>query len=126
MSGSFSQPMQFSSDPNAYNKNDSADINGPEAQPMRFNNIDISKLQQTNTPVEDFSTAKKTGRKEEKKPKVFGKKAKEAEAFRKAQEAVNNRKDVPNDGTWTCPSCGKVMPKYVGTCGCGESQPFEF
>ena len=28
--------------------------------------------------------------------------------------------------TWTCPNCGKIMPKYVGTCGCGESQPFDF
>ena len=28
--------------------------------------------------------------------------------------------------TWTCPCCGKIMPKYVGTCGCGESQPFSF
>ena len=46
--------------------------------------------------------------------------------LRKAQEAVDSRKDVPNDGTWTCPNCGKVMPKYVGTCGCGEPQPFEF
>ena len=28
--------------------------------------------------------------------------------------------------TWTCPNCGKIMPKYVGTCGCGEPQPFDF
>ena len=28
--------------------------------------------------------------------------------------------------TWTCPHCGKIMPKYVGTCGCGEPQPFSF
>ena len=28
--------------------------------------------------------------------------------------------------TWTCPRCGKIMPKYVGTCGCGEPQPFSF
>ena len=27
--------------------------------------------------------------------------------------------------TWTCPNCGKIMPKYVGTCGCGEVQPFD-
>ena len=77
------------------------------------------------TPVEDFSTAKSRGVKE-KKPKFMSKKAKEAEVFRKAQEAVNNRKDVPNNGTWTCPNCGKVMPQYVGTCGCGEPKPFEF
>ena len=28
--------------------------------------------------------------------------------------------------TWTCPNCGKIMPNYVGTCGCGEPKPFEF
>ena len=28
--------------------------------------------------------------------------------------------------TWTCPSCGKIMPNYVGTCGCGEVKPFDF
>ena len=72
---------------------------------------------------------------EEKKPEpapapkkhLFGKKAKEAEAIRQAEAVVNSRKDVPDIGaTWTCPNCGKVMPKYVGTCGCGEPQPFDF
>ena len=27
--------------------------------------------------------------------------------------------------TWTCPNCGKIMPNYVGTCGCGEVKPFD-
>ena len=61
------------------------------------------------------------------KKHLFGKKAKEAEVMRKAEAAAQNRPDVPGAGsTWTCPNCGKVMPKYVGTCGCGEPQPFEF
>ena len=120
----------------------------PPAAPMRFNDeppaflgIDSSRTQKApaNTPakapepekpkvaeyqrppVDDFAS---TNKKKEKRPRT--KKAQEAEAFRKAQEAVNNRRDVPNNGTWTCPNCGKVMPKYVGTCGCGEPQPFEF
>ena len=118
--------------------------NLPPAAPMRFNDappaflgIDPSKAPKASAPapqpekpkipdyqrppVDDFAS---TSKKKEKRPRT--KKAKEADAFRKAQEAVNNRRDVPNDGTWTCPNCGKVMPKYVGTCGCGESQPFEF
>ena len=28
--------------------------------------------------------------------------------------------------TWTCPNCGRIVPHYVGTCGCGEPKPFEF
>ena len=91
----------------------------PPASPMRFNDA---------APAAKPAPAPKAPPappKEEKKHR-FGKKAKEQELLRQAQEVVNNRKDVPNDGTWTCPNCGKVMPKYVGTCGCGESQPFEF
>ena len=40
-----------------------------------------------------------------------------------------NTKITPVDqdaNTWTCPNCGKVMPNYVGTCGCGETKPFDF
>ena len=28
--------------------------------------------------------------------------------------------------TWTCPNCGRIVPHYVGTCGCGEPRLFEF
>ena len=28
--------------------------------------------------------------------------------------------------TWTCPNCGRIVPYYVGNCGCGEPMPFEF
>ena len=83
----------------------------PPAAPMRFND----------TAAPAPSPAAKAEKKH-----LFGKKAKEAEVMRQAEAAVHNRKDVPGNGsTWTCPNCGKVMPKYVGTCGCGESQPFE-
>ena len=77
-------------------------------------------------PVDDFASVNPSKKTKDDKKRAFGKKAKEEEAFRKAQEAVQNRKDVPNSGTWTCPNCGKVMPDYVGTCGCGETKPFEF
>ena len=90
----------------------------PPAAPMRFN--DTAPAAAPKAPP--VSAAPVT---EEKKYR-FGKKAKEQEILRQAQAVVDSRKDVPNDGTWTCPNCGKVMPKYVGTCGCGESQPFEF
>ncbi len=105
--------MKFSDAPGAYQDNSINSANNA-AQPMRFNSSPAPSPQPAPKHV-----------KEERKRR-FGKKAKEDEAFRQAQEIVNNRKDVPNDGTWTCPNCGKVMPKYVGTCGCGESQPFEF
>ncbi len=64
-------------------------------------------------------------RRKEKK-RISGKKAKEADAIRKAEEAVNNRRDVPTGNTWKCPNCGKETPQYVGTCGCGEPKTFEF
>ena len=105
--------MKFSDAPGAYQDNSINSANNA-AQPMRF----------SSSPAPSPQPAPKHVKEERKRR--FGKKAKEDEAFRQAQEIVNNRKDVPNDGTWTCPNCGKVMPKYVGTCGCGESQPFEF
>lgn len=33
--------------------------------------------------------------------------------------------NTEND-TWTCPSCGEIIPKCVGFCECGEIMPFEF
>lgn len=117
--------------------------NAPPPTPMRFsdelpesknfinnsNHPDSFSSSGSTKPIGGSSateqnTVKKTF-KEEKKHR-FGKKAKENEALRQAEEIVNNRKDIPNDGTWTCPNCGKTMPKYVGTCGCGEPQPFDF
>lgn len=45
----------------------------------------------------------------------------------KKQGIIKKRGDTSaTSDTWTCPCCGKIMPKYVGTCGCGETKPFEF
>ena len=94
----------------------------PPAAPMRFDDVPPAAPMRFNS---NASPAPAAPAKPEKK-RLFRKKAKEKAVFQQAQAAVNNRKDVPNDGTWTCPNCGKVMPKYVGTCGCGEPQPFDF
>ena len=94
----------------------------PPAAPMRFDDVPPAAPMRFNS---NAAPAPAAPAKPEKK-RLFGKKAKEKAVFQQAQAAVNNRKDVPNDGTWTCPNCGKVMPKYVGTCGCGEPQPFDF
>ena len=94
----------------------------PPAAPMRFDDVPPAAPMRFNS---NASPAPAAPAKPEKK-RLFGKKDKEEAVFQQAQAAVNNRKDVPNDGTWTCPNCGKVMPKYVGTCGCGEPQPFDF
>ena len=113
-----SKPFGSSSADNApFNFDDS-----PEPSPMRFDDAPPP------APMRfDNSRAAAPAPKPEKKHIFGGKKAKEAEVMRQAEAAVNSRKDVPDIGaTWTCPNCGKVMPKYVGTCGCGESQPFDF
>ena len=112
-------PMRFDDTPPAPMRFDDL----PPAAPMRFNDAPQSA---PSAPAEKQTASSSAKNNKEDKKRLFGKKAKEADALRKAEEVVNNRKDVPNDGTWTCPNCGKVMPKYVGTCGCGEPQPFEF
>ena len=94
----------------------------PPAAPMRFDDVPPAAPMRFNS---NAAPAPAAPAKPEKK-RLFRKRAKEEAVFQQAQAAVNNRKDVPNDGTWTCPNCGKVMPKYVGTCGCGEPQPFDF
>ena len=94
----------------------------PPAAPMRFDDVPPAAPMRFNS---NAAPAPAAPAKPEKK-RLFGKKAKEEAVFQQAQAAVNSRKDVPNNGTWTCPNCGKVMPKYVGTCGCGEQQPFDF
>ena len=43
-----------------------------------------------------------------------------------SDRTINTAAPIEGGDTWTCPNCGKVMPKYVGTCGCGEPQPFNF
>ena len=94
----------------------------PPPAPMRFDDAPPEKPMR----FSDEPPAAMKQQSQHEKKHLFGKKAREAEVMRKAEEAVQKRKDVPNDGTWTCPKCGKVMPKYVGTCGCGERQPFDF
>ena len=47
---------------------------------------------------------------------AFGKKKIDVEVT-----PLEQRADV-----WTCPNCGKIMPNYVGTCGCGEIKPVDF
>ena len=117
-------PMRFDDAPPASFQFSGSNL--PPAEPMKFDNTPPAQpMRGNNNPPAQTAPSAEPKKKTEKKHK-FGKKAKEEQAFLQAQEAVNNRKDVPNDGTWTCPNCGKVMPKYVGTCGCGESQPFEF
>ena len=94
----------------------------PPPAPMKFEDVPPPapmKFEDTAPPPAPVQPAPKKH--------FFGKKAKKDDIMRQAEEAVNNRKDVPGNGTtWTCPNCGKVMPKYVGTCGCGEQQPFDF
>ena len=95
----------------------------PPPAPMRFDDAPPpAPMRFDSTPNQVQTSAPKTEKKH-----LFGKKAKEEEAIRKAEAVVNSRRDIPDNGsTWTCPKCGKIMPKYVGTCGCGEPQPFEF
>ena len=87
----------------------------PSAAPMRFNSNAASAPQkmpvnaQVNPVSTEHSKIKET-------TNIFGKKKIEVDVT-----PLEQRSD-----TWTCPNCGKVMPKYVGTCGCGEPQPFEF
>ncbi len=111
-------PMRFEEE-----EDDSFNFNfddAPPPAPMRFDDAPPAAPMR----FEDNAPAAAAPKAPEKKH-LFGKKAKEEEAMRRAEEAVNNRRDIPNSGsTWTCPNCGKVMPKYVGTCGCGEPQPF--
>ncbi|MGN1457642.1 MAG: hypothetical protein ACI4XP_06780, partial [Acutalibacteraceae bacterium] len=125
-------PMRFSDAPPA-----SMHLNIDSPKPMSYEDMKNSSeysdynnpAQQSEPQPKQFSHLGKSDNPQQPKPEkkhLFGKKAKDADALKKAEEIVNSRKDVPNDGTWTCPNCGKVMPKYVGTCGCGESQPFEF
>ena len=112
-------PMRFDDTPPAPMRFDDT----PPA-PMKFNDTPPAPMSFNNTQQNSTTPAQMTNN--NKKKHRFGKKAKEEQVIEQAQAAVINRKDVPNDGTWTCPNCGKVMPNYVGTCGCGEQKPFDF
>ncbi|MDD6490521.1 MAG: Dabb family protein [Clostridia bacterium] len=118
-------PMRFSDEPPA-----SLHLNVNDPKPMNYNDIKKQVPGYENNPqpveIKSVSRFKNSDTPKIEKKHLFGKKAKEADALKKAEEVANSRKDVPNDGTWTCPNCGKVMPTYVGTCGCGEPKPFEF
>ena len=106
-----------------------ADYTSPSKAPAQKSAPKPEPKVESTPATKPFSHLGKTENPPQPKPEkkhLFGKKAKDADALQKAEAAVNARKDVPNDGTWTCPNCGKVMPKYVGTCGCGEQQPFDF
>lgn len=50
------------------------------------------------------------------KKSFFGRKKKEEET----------KQEMDMSKFWKCPSCGKYNHNYVGTCGCGETKPFDF
>ena len=43
-------------------------------------------------------------------------------ATESANESQNEK--TPGDNEWKCPKCGRIKQRYVGTCGCGETQPY--
>ena len=115
-------PMRFSDAPPA-----SMHLNIDNSKPMRYEDAKTSSdYDSPKNSQKSVSNPTPPPQPKHEKNHLFGKKAKKVDALKKAEEIANSRKDVPNDGTWTCPNCGKVMPKYVGTCGCGETQPFDF
>lgn len=42
---------------------------------------------------------------------------------KQVEEEKPQEEDMTNK--WRCPNCGKINLNYVGTCGCGETKPFE-
>lgn len=41
-------------------------------------------------------------------------------SLKKVQEKRNE--DMLNSGGWQCNKCGKLLPAYAGTCGCGNTK----
>ena len=120
-------PMRFNDAPPAsLHLNDTENlspVNNNNVQPSPIN-YNAPTIRQNISPVFSNTDVPQVKHEKYEKKHRFGKKAKEEAVIQKAVQAVSERKDIPSN-TWTCPNCGKVMPKYVGTCGCGEQQPFD-
>lgn len=78
----------------------------PAAEPTK----PIEAVKPSVPPIPPIPSAKP-----QKKSRFFGTK--------KVQEETPKEDDMTNK--WRCPSCGRVNANYVGTCGCGESKPFD-
>ncbi len=64
---------------------------------------------------------------EVKRSKSFGNisSVKQEQAFfdeAQARKQAEHEKALLKDGGWKCKSCGKINPRYTGTCGCGRSR----
>ena len=116
------EPMRFGPDSPSYNfgyashekpknvKMNDTPVSTPVAQPRTPSRAAATPDHAQVNPVStEYSKVKET-------TSAFGKKKIDVEVT-----PLDQRSD-----TWTCPNCGKIMPKYVGTCGCGEVQPFDF
>ncbi len=40
----------------------------------------------------------------------------------KQEEELARAERILKEGGWQCANCGKVHPKYTGTCGCGNTK----
>ena len=91
-------------------------VSKKEAQDLKFGEKKIDKVQKSASKTEPAESKKPTPPpvKHEKKS-FFG---------RKKKEEVKEEIDMSK--FWKCPTCGKLNHNYVGTCGCGDTKPFEF
>ena len=120
-------PMRFNADSSSYNFGGEANTN-TQHKPMKFSDTPVSTPVSTGrTPVSQPRPQKMPVNAQVNPVSTEHSKIKETtSAFGKKKIDVEVTPLEQRSDTWTCPNCGKIMPKYVGTCGCGESQPFDF
>ncbi len=96
-------------------------IDNQTAQAINFRDRNTRTSVASSKPTPNYSDTPKTGS----TPTSSAAKADKKSFFgRKKKEEVKEEIDMSK--FWTCPNCGKLNNNYVGTCGCGESKPFEF
>ena len=128
-------PMKFDPDSNSYNFGDY--VQQPSKE-MTMNDTPVSTPVAPQKPAAPtrMQTTPRTPVRSATKPPVNAQVNPVSTEHSKIKETTNafGKKKIDVEVTpleqradvWTCPNCGKVMPNYVGTCGCGEVKPFDF
>ena len=116
-------PMKFNPDSSSYSFGAQST---PKPARMQFNDTPVSTP--VAPPARPASRPMKTPQNAQVNPvSTEHSKIKETtNAFGKKKIDVDVTPLDQRSDVWTCPNCGKIMPNYVGTCGCGEVKPFDF
>ena len=101
----------------------------PKPAPMEVASVDKEKIRDLKFGEHKLGFGKSAvnePKKPEPQPQPVQTKPEKRSFFGRKKKEEETKQEIDMTKFWKCPSCGKYNHNYVGTCGCGETKPFDF